>query len=68
MTAMFEGARAYNQPMNDWDVSNITTMQNMFLDYYKTEFNQPLKDWEVSKVTNMNGMFLGAAAFNQSLT
>ena len=40
MYMMFHGARSFNQPLNDWNVSNVTDMEQMFLD--ATSFNQPL--------------------------
>ena len=52
-------------PIGQWDVSNVTNMQNMFLDC--EEFNEPLNDWNVSNVTNMRGMFNTCHAFNQPL-
>jgi surface protein len=65
MDYMFFGAAAYNQPLNDWDVSNVTDMTAMF--YGAKAYNQPMNDWEVSNVTNMGNMFFRAAAFNQPL-
>ena len=53
---MFYNARVFNQPLNDWDVSNVTDMNNMFI----MSFNQPLNDWDVSNVTDMNNMFFNA--------
>ena len=29
---MFEAARSFNQPLNDWDVSKVTNMECMFYD------------------------------------
>ena len=55
MTSMFESATSFNQPLNDWDVSNVWDMGWMFRE--ATSFNQPLNDWDVSNVTNMYGMF-----------
>ena len=69
--------------IGDWDVSNVTDMSKLFLDFYK--FNEPLNDWNVSNVNNMSYMFGGcfvtytdttdkgmfgniAANFKQSLT
>ena len=43
--------------IGEWDVSNVTDMSNLFIDFY--EFNEPLNDWNVSNVTNMGGMFGG---------
>ena len=50
MSEMFEGATSFNQPLNDWNVSNVTDMSHMFLK--ASSFNQPLNKWNVSKVTN----------------
>ena len=47
MGGMFRHATSFNQPLNDWDVSNVTDMEQMFLD--ATSFNQPLNNWNVSK-------------------
>ncbi len=43
--------------IGDWDVSNVTNMSNLFIDFY--EFNEPLNAWDVSNVTNMKAMFGG---------
>ena len=51
--------------INNWDVSNVTDMTQMF--YNAESFNQPLNKWNVSKVTNMSYMFGGATSFNQPL-
>ena len=50
--------------ISKWDVSNVTSMENLFS---SATFNQPLNNWDVSKVTNMIGMFTNATAFNQPL-
>ena len=54
----FNQAKSFNQPLNDWDVSNVTNMRAMFKN--SEEFNQPLNDWDVSNVTNMSEMFMVA--------
>ena len=51
--------------INNWDVSNVTNMEEMFDE--ASSFNQPLNKWDVSKVTNMSFMFAGATSFNQPL-
>ena len=43
---MFDNATSFNQPLNKWDVSNVTAMWNMFSG--ATSFNQPLNNWNVS--------------------
>ena len=39
--------------IEDWDVSNVTSMSEMFSRQARS-FNQPLNKWNVSKVTDMN--------------
>ena len=55
----------FNEPLDDWDVSNVTDMFSMFKNC--TNFNQPLNSWNVSKVTDMVEMFSGCTNFNQPL-
>ena len=73
---MFDGARDFNQPLNDWilrdDGQNID-MRLMFKN--AKAFNQPLNNWDVSNVqnqgsldNNMDQMFNGATVFNQDLS
>ena len=51
--------------INNWDVSNVTDMTQMF--YNAESFNQPLNKWNLSKVKNMSHMFCSARSFNQPL-
>ena len=53
---MFAWSKFFNQPIGDWDVSNVTDMSYMF--YGHQSFNQPIGDWDVSNVTDMYTMFL----------
>ena len=55
-------ARSFNQPLNKWDVSNVTDMDAMFA--FASSFNQPLNDWNVS---NVHDMFVEATSFNHAL-
>ncbi|MBQ9241785.1 MAG: BspA family leucine-rich repeat surface protein [Proteobacteria bacterium] len=55
----------FNQPLDNWDTSNVTSMTGMFRG--ATAFNQPLNDWDTSNVTDMSNMFARATAFNQPL-
>ena len=56
---------AFNQPIGNWNVSNVTGMGGMF--YGASSFNQNIGSWNVSNVTYMAGMFEGANSFNQSI-
>jgi surface protein len=62
---MFRNASSFNQPLNNWDVSNVTDMREMF--YKVFSFNQLLDNWDVSQVAGMGYMFYKAFSFNQSL-
>ena len=62
---MFEGAKAFNQPIGNWNVSNVMVMDVMFEG--AEAFNQPIGEWNVSNVTSMDSMFAGATSFNQPI-
>lgn len=62
MSYMFYGTEAFQQPLDDWDVSHVTDMSSMFA---LGNYNQPLGRWDVSHVSNMSHMFYGNHAFNQ---
>jgi surface protein len=62
---MFRICKKFNQPLDEWDVSQVTNMQAMFKDC--VNFNQPLDGWNVSQVTNMEAMFKDCVNFNQPL-
>ena len=55
MSKLFLDAHTFNEPLNNWDVSNVTNMHAMFDNAY--DFNQPLNNWEVGNVTDMSEMF-----------
>ena len=60
---------SYNFPtinrINEWDVSNIVSMEAMF--YNATSFNQDLYLWNTSQVTNMQQMFNLAQSFDGNI-
>jgi surface protein len=63
---MFSICSEFNQPLSDWDVSNVKNMASMFSKCEK--FNQDLSEWNVSKVKNMSFMFSSCKKFNQDLS
>ena len=65
MSNLFEDKLYFNQPLNNWDVSNVTDMSYMFQN--ADSFNKPLNDWNISNVTNISSMFRNAYSFNQPL-
>mmetsp|Transcript_4271 Transcript_4271/g.9604 ORF Transcript_4271/g.9604 Transcript_4271/m.9604 type:complete len:167 (+) Transcript_4271:811-1311(+) len=67
MGGMFLNAASFNQDIEDWDVSNVFAMNQMFWGAYS--FNRPLNKWggKVGNVVFTHGMFLNATSFNQPL-
>jgi surface protein len=59
-------ASPFNQPIGDWDVSNVTNMQYMFL---SSPFNQPIGDWELNNIAvNMTSFGTLLSSINYSKT
>ena len=52
--------------IENWDVSNVTDMSNMFWDC--RNFNQPLDKWKVKNVISVAGMLLDTDDFRQDLS
>ena len=46
MSSMFSWAKNFNQPLDNWDVSNVKSMVCMFL--VAKSFNHPLDNWDLS--------------------
>ncbi|MCF1750882.1 BspA family leucine-rich repeat surface protein [Mariniradius sediminis] len=83
MSYLFYGVST-DQPIGNWDVSNVTSMKGMFAGYFSEYvgdpwgndnspehwifFNQPIGEWDVSQVTNMDSMFYDNKGFNQDLS
>jgi len=65
MDGMFVECSSFNQPLNSWNVSGVTSMDGMF--FGSSNFNQDLSGWNVSNVRNMTSMFYGCSSFNQPL-
>ena len=59
---------SFNQPIGNWDTSNVVNMSNVFFE--NESFNQPLSGWDTSNVTTMASMFQGRQSnslFNQDI-
>ena len=54
----------FNQPIGNWDVSNVISMDYMFR--LNVSFNQPIGSWDVSNVLTFRGMFQ-YSSFNQPI-
>ena len=52
--------------IENWDVRNVTNMNNIFTEY--SDFNRNISNWDTGKVTNMVGMFDGATSFNGNIS
>ena len=61
-----KGALKDYGPINTWDTSLITNMEDLFSD--KKYFNDDISNWDVSNVTNMWSMFEKARSFNQDIS
>lgn len=66
ISALFRLAVAFNQPIENWDVSGVTNMGGFGSGPFQSasSFNQPLGNWDVSNVTNMSWMFYQNTGFN----
>ena len=71
--AYLDGDTAYAGPMNCWDTSQVTDMQEAFLGPFRDQatrntFNSPIGCWDTSSVTSMQDMFKFNRGFNQPLS
>ena len=55
-----KNASSFNQPLEAWNVSNVTDMSGTFRT--ASSFNQPLEAWNVSNVTDMYCTFYNASS------
>jgi hypothetical protein len=62
---MLRNAHSFDQPLEQWDVSNVKDMSFMFHKAYT--FNQPHNSWDVSRVNDMTDMF-SHMSFNQDIS
>jgi surface protein len=55
MSQMFKEASNFNQPLNSWNVSNVTNMYKMFMNANK--FDRRLNKWNMIQVKRKDRMF-----------
>jgi surface protein len=65
MSYLFSEMDDFNEPLDEWNVSNVENMEYMFAGCF--DFNQPLNNWKVNKVKNMECMFIDCDRFDQPL-
>ena len=65
MGYMFDDCKQFNQPIGNWDVSNVKNMCKMF--HNATSFNQELGNWKIIRCNDFSKMFYGCVEFRQSL-
>ena len=69
MNELFLCYEDFNQPIGNWDTSNVTSMSYMFCsECADSQFNQDISQWDVSNVTNLSGMFSQGGVFNQDIS
>jgi surface protein len=64
MSSLFNVSTNFNQPIGNWDVSNVTSMIAMLSN---TAFNQNISSWNTSSVTSFYQMFFTNQSFNQTV-
>jgi surface protein len=52
MRNMFDNATSFNQPLNNWNVSNVKDMCHMF--FKAINFNDDLSSWELKNYNFAN--------------
>ncbi|MDY5520067.1 BspA family leucine-rich repeat surface protein, partial [Campylobacter lanienae] len=66
-SALFQDStRSDFSGIEDWDVSHVTNMRNMFRGI--ENFNSDISSWDVSNVADMSFMFAGAKNFNSDIS
>ena len=62
---MFDDSTKFDQNLDNWNVSKVEQMQQMFA---RSNFNKNLVNWDVSNVKNMKSMFYNNQKFNQDIS
>jgi len=64
MEKFFYQNYVFSQDISSWDVSNVTSMSQMF---EQSAFNQDISNWDLRNLTDMYAMFKDNTSFNQPL-
>ena len=64
MEKFFYQNYVFSQDISSWDVSNVTSMSQMF---EQSAFNQDISNWDLRNLTDMYAMFKDNSSFNQPL-
>ena len=67
MSNLFKNLYSLNIDISQWDVSNVTNMNGMFVGC-SNFFGKGLENWNVSNVINMSYMFCYCKNFNCDLS
>lgn len=71
MSQMFRGASLFNQNIGNWNVSNVTSFFQMFIEdfAFNNEGSDSIKNWQINTLSSvdMSSMFAYAYAFNQPI-
>ena len=65
---IFEKTKFEYIDISNWDVSNVTDMEDMFYGCEVLKSVGNLSNWDISNVKTMGGMFYGCASFNQDIS
>ena len=63
---MFANTNNFNRDLNNWDVSKVEDMTNIFSNSEK--FNGDISNWNTQNVVNMTNAFKNAENFNRDIS
>ena len=66
LTEIFRNNSSFNQSIENWDVSNVSSMRRMFDS--ATSFDKDIGSWDVTNVESFFYMFNHASSFNQNIS